>query len=170
MFARLGTWCYRRRRAVAVLWVLAAVVLGGVSSALGTESRDEFSLPDVESRSGFDILNDEFGGQGAGITGSIVFVAEQGVDDPEVKAAMEALFAELDERGDLVVASPYAEGGQLQVAPEGDLAGKLAYAEVEMPDDISFEESAEIADAIIERAPEIDGLRIELGGRPFAEF
>jgi RND superfamily putative drug exporter len=170
VFARLGTWCYRRRRAVAVLWLLAAVVLGVVSGALGTTSRDEFSMPDVESRTGFDILNDEFGGQGAGVTGSIVFTADQGVDDPEVKSAMEQLFAGLDGRDDLQINSPYAEGGQLQIAPEGDLAGKLAYAEVEMPDDIAFEDSAKIADEILEHVPEIDGLRVELGGQAFADF
>jgi RND superfamily putative drug exporter len=170
VFARLGTWCYRRRRAVAVLWLLAAVVLGVVSGALGTESRDEFSMPDVESRTGFDILNDEFGGQGAGVTGSIVFTADQGVDDPEVKSAMEQLFAGLDGRDDLQINSPYAEGGQLQIAPEGDLAGKLAYAEVEMPDDIAFEDSAKIADEILKDVPEIDGLRVELGGQAFADF
>jgi RND superfamily putative drug exporter len=170
VFARLGTWCYRRRRAVAVLWLLAAVVLGVVSGALGTTSRDEFSMPDVESRTGFDILNDEFGGQGAGVTGSIVFTADQGVDDPEVKSAMEQLFAGLDGRDDLQINSPYAEGGQFQIAPQGDLAGKLAYAEVEMPDDIAFEDSAKIADEILKDVPEIDGLRVELGGQAFADF
>ena len=35
----------------------------------------------VESARGFDVLNDNFGGQGAGLTGTLVFQADQGVTD-----------------------------------------------------------------------------------------
>ena len=56
MFARLGRWCYARRRLVVALWIGAVVVLGSVLGAVGTTSRSEFTLPDVESRRGVDIL------------------------------------------------------------------------------------------------------------------
>ena len=39
-----------------------------VSGAVGSAFRDEFNLPDVESKTGFDILDDEFGGQGTGVS------------------------------------------------------------------------------------------------------
>ena len=53
----------------------------------------------------------EFGGQGAGQVGTIVFRAEQGVDDPEVQAAMEAYFDEVAQIPDVVrVESPYEPG------------------------------------------------------------
>ena len=39
-----------------------------------------------------------------------------------------------------------------------------------MPDDIEFARAGEIRDEILDDAPEIDGLRIELGGFIFAEF
>ena len=56
MFSRLGTWCHDHRRLVLGLWV-AVVALGfAVSGAVGSAFRDEFNLPDVESREGFDIL------------------------------------------------------------------------------------------------------------------
>jgi RND superfamily putative drug exporter len=70
------------------LWVAVLIVGNGVSGAVGDAFRDEFNLPDVESRRGFDILEDNFGGQGTGVTGTIVFHADQGVDDPEVQEAM----------------------------------------------------------------------------------
>ena len=38
------------------------------------------------------MLEEETGGFGAGIPGTIVFRAEQGVDDPEVEAQMTQLF------------------------------------------------------------------------------
>ncbi|HZA87537.1 MAG TPA: hypothetical protein VE466_11725, partial [Acidimicrobiales bacterium] len=72
MFSRLGTWCHDRRKLVLGLW-LAILVFGfGVSGAVGDAFRDEFNLPDVESRTGFDILDDHFGGQGTGAVGTIV--------------------------------------------------------------------------------------------------
>ena len=101
------------------MWVVALFVLGGVSGAVGTDFSEDFNGPDVESQVGFDTLEEHFGGQGAGLTGTIVFRAEQGVNDPEVEEAMTAFFAELDARDDLTVVSPYGEGGELQIAAAG---------------------------------------------------
>jgi len=142
-----------------------------LSGAVGGAFRDEFNLPDVESKAGFDILDDEFGGEGTGIVGTIVFRADQGVDDPAVREQMQALFDEVAEIDDVtLVESPYAEGGDRQIASEGADAGRIAYANVEMPDDISFPRAGEIRDDILEEAPDIEGLQIELGGFIFAEF
>ncbi|MGH2686841.1 MAG: MMPL family transporter, partial [Actinomycetota bacterium] len=143
-----------------------------MSGAVGSGFRDEFNLPDVESKQGFDILDAEFGGQGTGIVGTIVFQADQGVDDPSVRDPMEELFAEVAELPNVTrVESPYdEERGARQVAQRGGEAGTIAYANVEMPDDISFPDAGEIRDAVLERAEQIDGVRIELGGFIFAEF
>jgi len=171
VFSRLGTWCHDRRRLVLGLWVGVLVVGFAVSGAVGDAFRDEFNLPDVESKTGFDILDDNFGGEGTGVVGTIVFQAEQGVEDPEVETAMQALFdetAQLD--GVTSVESPYGGQGAQQIASEGPERGRIAYANVEMPDDIEFARAGEIRDAILRDAPEIDGLRIEMGGFIFGEF
>ena len=60
MFRRLGDWCYRHRWTVVILWVVGLFVLGGIQGVVGTDTRDEFALPDVESRRGFDILDEHF--------------------------------------------------------------------------------------------------------------
>jgi RND superfamily putative drug exporter len=157
------------------LWV-AALVLGGVlSGAVGSAFRDEFNLPDVESKTGIDILDAEFGGQGSGIVGTIVFRADQGVEAPAVRDAMQKLFDKVATIEDVVrVESPYAEGGGSQIASEGTDAGKIAFANVEMPDDIPLPRAGEIRDEIkddIEANIEpIDGVTTELGGFIFAEF
>src|SRR5690606_22310288 len=135
MFARLGTWCHDRRGRVLIMWVVALIVIGGVAGAMGPDFKEDFSGPDVESATGLDILNEHFGGEGAGLTGTIVFRAEQGVDDPEVRDAMTALFEELDARDDLSVDSPYEEGNQFKIASAGADAGLIAYADIEMPED-----------------------------------
>jgi putative drug exporter of the RND superfamily len=170
VFARLGTWCHDRRKLVLGLWV-ALFLIGGAAQGAGSAFRDEFNLPDSESKTGFDILDEHFGGQGTGITGTIVFQAEQGVDDPEVERQMEALFDETAELADVErVVSPYSPEGERQVASDGPEANTIAYAEVEMPDDIDFTRAGEIRDAILEDAPDVDGLRMELGGFIFSEF
>jgi RND superfamily putative drug exporter len=155
---------------VVLLWVGVAVVAGGILGAVGTRTPNEFTLPDVESERGVDIMEEHFGGEGAGSNGSIVFVAEQGVDDPEVQAAMQELFAFVDDLDDLSVVSPYTPEGASQIAQQGELAGELAYAEVQVPPDTNFEETEKIGGDIRDAAPDIEGLRVEVGGQVFAEF
>jgi putative drug exporter of the RND superfamily len=105
------------------------------------------------------------------VVGTIVFQADQGVEDPEVEAAMQALFDEAAQLDDVTsVESPYSGEGAQQIASDGPEAGRIAYANVEMPDDIEFARAGEIRDAILDDAPEIDGLRIEMGGFIFGEF
>ena len=53
---------------------------------------------------------------------------------------------------------------------QGAAAGTIAYATVNLPEDIDFTRAAEISDEIEELVPEQDGLRVELGGYLFAEF
>ena len=171
MFARLGRWCHDRRKLVLGLWIAALFVIGGLSGAAGGAFRDEFNLPDVESKQGFDILDEHFGGQGTGMTGTIVFRAEQGVDSPGVKQAMETLFEKVRQTEDVVrVQSPYEPGAEQQISRQGPNAGRIAYANVELPDDISFPRAAEIGEEIEKAAPKIDGLQVERGGFIFAEF
>ena len=100
-----------------------------------------------------------------------MFQADQGVTDPEVQAAMEALFADVADIDDVTsVQSPYAPGGEFQIAQQGPSAGTIAYATVNLPEDIDFTRAADISAEIDALVPDQDGLRVELGGYLFAEF
>jgi RND superfamily putative drug exporter len=171
VFARLGPWCHDRRKLVVGLWIAVLVFGFAVSGAVGGAFRDDFNLPDVESKQGFDVLDDRFGGQGTGQIGTIVFRAEQGVDDPVVQEQMERLFDRVAEIPEVTrVQSPYTEEGARQISSRGAESGLIAYANVELPDDISFPDAGKIRDQIREDLPEVEGLRIELGGFIFSEF
>jgi RND superfamily putative drug exporter len=170
-FARIGPFCHDRRRWVLGAWIVLLIVANVASTSIGTAFREEFNLPNVESKRGLDLLEEQFGGQGAGMVGTIVFEAQQGVDDPEVRAAMTELFAEVAQIPDVTrVQSPYDEGGQLQISQLDGAAGRIAYANVEMDPDIDFSRANEIRDEIRADEPQIEGLRTELGGQIFAEF
>ncbi|HSL59896.1 MAG TPA: MMPL family transporter [Acidimicrobiales bacterium] len=170
MLERLGRVTHERRGLVVIAWLVALVLAGTSVGAIGGAFSSEFSLPDVESAQGFDVLDEQFGGVGGGLTGSIVVQADQGVTDPEVQAALEAYFAEVDALDDVEVVSPFSEQGAGQIAFAGEQAGRIAYATVEVPRDLSFEESLAVGETIRELAPEVDGLRVEVGGQIFAEF
>jgi RND superfamily putative drug exporter len=168
---RLAAVCYRRRGRVVIAWLIGIVLIGMIMGAVGSNYRSDFTLPDVESKRGIDILDEQFGGQGAGQVGNIVFQAEQGVDDPQVEAAMEPFLAKVAEIKDVQsVRSPYAPGNEAQISQNGDQAGKIAYAEIEAPSDASFEQTIEVGRQIKAAMPQVEGLRIELGGQAFADF
>ncbi len=170
MFARLGSLCYRRRLVVVLAWLFALVVVGVVGGAVGTSYRSEFTLPDVESRRGFEILEEGFGGQGTGETGSIVFRSDEPVTSPQVQTAMEGFFADVSSIEGVTVRSPYEEGNEMQISVIGERAGHIAYAPVELPPGLSVEEAMALGDDIKEVMPQVEGVQIELGGAIFGEF
>jgi RND superfamily putative drug exporter len=172
MFARLATWSHDRRRLVLLAWIVVLVVLNGIANgAVKEDYKQDFSLPGADSSQGFDVLKDHFGDQAPGITGTIAFEADQGVNDPAVRRAMASLFAQvagLD--GVAGVESPYDFGGERFISANGEHAGKIAYANVNFPRDVDFGSIPAIKKAIEQAEPHISGLRIELGGQIFAAF
>ena len=171
MFARLGRWCFRNRGKVVLLWLATLILAGGVSGALGTAYSTEFALPEVESRRGFDILDEHFADSGAGGEGgTIVFRAEQGVTDPEVQRAMTSFFEEASQIEGMTLTSPYSPEGAQQIAAQGPEAGQIAYAQIGLPRDTSLEQATAIGTELRELMPEISGVQIEFGGALLAEF
>ena len=202
MFARLGSWCFRRRGVVAITWLLGIVVVGIVSGSMGGKFGQDFTAPNFESTRGLDILEAEFGGQGAGVQATIVFEAEQGVTDPGVQQAMEQAFGaitalaadpELDVRSapelahlddaaltaleaaplelmeGITLVSPYEEAGAQQIATRPEAAGRIAFAQIEIPGD-DWEEAGEVGRTLEVLLPSVDGLQVELGGGALGEF
>jgi putative drug exporter of the RND superfamily len=172
MFSRLGTWCHDHRKRVLVAWIVALLLSNGIAGGIGDAYRQDFSLEGFESTEGFSLVESEFDdGSGSPQSGQIVFTADQGVTDPAVQAAMEAMFGEVAEIDDVTaVQSPYAPGADSQISSRGDAAGRVAYATVNLPEDIDFTRASDIGKEIRDLIPEVDGLRVELGGFLFAEF
>jgi RND superfamily putative drug exporter len=173
MFRRLGSWCYDRRRLVVVLWIAALVVGNGVAGRIGDAYRQEVSLRGFESTEGFALIKSGFGsGSASPQTGQIVFAADRGVNDPEVRAAMEAMLAEVAAiDGVTAVVSPYTPAGQAQISNRGDAAGRIAYATVNLRADIDHTRANAIGAELRGLMPRnVDGLRVELGGRLLASF
>jgi putative drug exporter of the RND superfamily len=172
-WGRLGRFAFRRRWLVLGAWVTALVTVFALVGTIGASSDSSFSIPDSESKRGFDTLDQYFGGAGSGRSGSIVFRADQGVDDPEVVAAMTELFDEVGAIEGVALISPYSPQGAALglVATEGPLAGQVAYAQVDLAETLSETDTSDVGKQIAELTPaDIDGLQVEVGGVALGEF
>ena len=171
MYSSLGRWCYRHPWRVLAVWLVVIVVAGGSAAALGPAYGGTPTVPDAESRRGADILEEHFGGSGTNLGGTIVFRAEQGVDDPAVQAAMIELFADVEAIDRVSVVSPYQGpvNRSLRVSSRGPETGLVAYADVNLETGTSANESSEIGgqiNALIDAGGlrSGDGVQVEVGG------
>jgi putative drug exporter of the RND superfamily len=170
MIAKLARFCFRRRRIVLGAWVLLLLVSGALQANPGADYKTEFGLPSSESRKGFKVLEENFGQTGGGLNAQFVFEANQGIDDPAVKASMEKFFAVASKLKGLNVTSPYTPEGALQVARQGELAGKLAFADVNIAPTVSQQDLIKYRASLIKAMPKVDGLKVLLGGQAFGAF
>jgi RND superfamily putative drug exporter len=172
VLARLGSWCHDHRRLVVALWIVVLFAGNGIAGGIGDAYRQDFSLEGFESTDGFTIVQSKFDdGSGSPVSGQIVFEADQGVDDPAIRTEMEALFAKVAKiDGVTSVQSPYDPAGAFQISTQGTAPGTIAFATVNLPEDIDFTTASDIGSQIRDLVPEVHGLRIELGGFLFAEF
>lgn len=157
---RLARWCYRRRRAVVAIWLLTLVVLGTSAAAAGGKLTSKFTVSGVESQRALDLLTERFP-EMSGDTASIVFKADKGVEDPDVRGRMERLFTQVASVGNvLAVISPY-EPGIPSISPDG----KIGFATVQF--DVG---GSEVPRHIVKELQSLreeaqrPGLQIELGG------
>ena len=173
MYSSLGRWCYRHPWRVLVAWLLVIVIAAGVARGLGPAYGATPTAPDSESTRGADILSAHFGNLGGTIGGTIVFGADQGVNDPAVRAAMTDLFDKVEAIEGIDVASPYDPGGGHRVAARGSDAGRIAYADLEVSPDTTGNDAAEIGleiDRLINAGGlRADGVQVEIGGAWLSE-
>ena len=173
-WARLGGHAFDKRHRVLIAWIVVLFAVFGSVGAIGASTESAFDTPDSESARGFEILQDNFGSAGSFLSGSIVFEAPNGIDDPAVEAAMTTIFDEISTFDEVTVTSPYAPLGEQQglVAPDGT----IAYATLAFTDDTDEIRASEIGGEINELVDEtvestgIDGLNVEVGGAALSEF
>ena len=165
MLSRIGRWCFHKRRAVLGLWIVGVAGLFGAALGIGGGFTAEQQLPGSETEAGFDALDEHFGafgGAGSGLTGTIVFSAEQGVDDPEVVSVMQQMFSEANAIDGVQILSPYESGG----FSGGGISdsGEIAYADIQLGSEVDQESAGGIGDEIGYLIPTLAGLQVEIGG------
>ena len=119
---RLALWCYRHRRAVLIYWILALIVVTGVSRMAGADFRNKFGGGHSESQQAQDFLKSHFPSQ-AGDSAQVVFQTRDPITSSANRAAVNDVLASL--RGMPHVAdvrSPFDPGFGSQISPDGHIA------------------------------------------------
>ncbi|HUR02445.1 MAG TPA: MMPL family transporter [Nonomuraea sp.] len=159
---RLGRWCFRRRRWVAVLWLLALLGGGVAASTLAGQTSEEFTIPGTESQRAIDLLAEKFPSTGIdGATARVVFSAPDGDDlrADSRRRVIEDVVAELTDAPQVsTVVDPYEANA---VSPDGRTAYAQVAYEVQAGD---LEHSSQQALVAAIEAARDAGLGVELGG------
>jgi len=181
MIARLAAWCFTNRWKVVAAWLLLLIGVYAWGGAIGGDKYDgSFEIPKSDSRSGLDTLEKNFGGGGAGLTGSIVYQVESGaVTDPAIQEPMAALFADVakinanekDVNERVTVLSPYeGQQGAAQISEDG----RTAYATIELGSEVDQTESGKVGEQVQKLIDgvrgDLDGVNIQMGGHALATF
>ncbi|MER5612805.1 MMPL family transporter [Streptomyces sp. NPDC002215] len=160
---RLGRFSFRRRRLVALLWVVVLAACAFAAAKAPAAPEDGFSMPGTESQKAFDLLDQRFpGGNSNAADARIVFVAPEGqkVTAGPNKAAIEKIVADVA-GGDQVKGAldPFKMAGAVSKD------GTTAYSTVSY--DVQSIDLTDATTKALEDAAEKGrdaGLTVELGG------
>src|ERR1700726_965378 len=121
--ARVGGWAAGHRRLVLLGWIVALVAAFGLSSAVGTNYSNSFSLKGTDSQRAVDLLKRNFPAQ-SGDSDQIVFHARSGsVTAPAVQARIAPVLAQIARLPHVSgVVSPYSPAGARDVSSNGQIA------------------------------------------------
>ncbi len=166
MLERLARYSVRHRWIVIGIWVGLLVVINGVAGGIGADYHTDFTLPDGESLQVQERLESADPRLG-NFSAQIVAEADQGIDDPAVRAQLDKLYQFAAEQNGIVLTSPYDAPEQISAD------GRIGYARLDV-EDLTLEQITELGDEIREfgdnELSDVDGLTIEYGGDIFAEF
>ncbi|MFD4369530.1 MMPL family transporter [Rhodococcus sp. NPDC058521] len=103
---RFGKFAFRRKWVVLPIWLLMVIVLGALATAVSKPMEDNFTMPNLPSERATEIMDEHFPGMSAAfdfdaVTGTYVIGAPDGtkLTDPENRAAVDSLVAELESLG-----------------------------------------------------------------------
>jgi putative drug exporter of the RND superfamily len=121
--ARVGDWSARHRRIVLGGWIVVLIASLGLSSAVGSNYSNNFSLKGTESQRAVDLLKRHFPAQ-SGDSDQIVLHARTGsVTEAAVRARVTPVLAEISRLPHVSgVVSPYSAAGAHAVSSDGQIA------------------------------------------------
>ena len=162
--SRWARWCFTHRKTVVAVWLLALVVVAGVSVAAGSSFNSNLSLPGTDSQAAATLLMQNFPAA-SGEGDQVVIQATHGttIKSPQVQSAVTAALGKVAKvPGIENVASPYARNGAAQISRSGIIA--FAHVTWDKP---SAQVTTADARKLISAAESADGpdVRISLGGQ-----
>jgi RND superfamily putative drug exporter len=165
MLENLARSCFRHRRRVVAIWVVAFIGMAILGRAAAGDYSANFNTPGSESKAALDLLNAKFP-ERSGDTISVIFKADRGVNDAATRARVGSLLTTLKAHPHVVgVISPYDPAGAGNVSRDGSIAFASLQLDVQGPSFPAAEGKELIKEA---KAAAGDGVRFELGGQAIA--
>lgn len=164
----LARWAFRHRRIVLGLWIALLLGLGLTNAGIGASFKDDFKLPDTESKQALDILQRDFPAA-SGQSGQLVVHARTGsLRDAELATQVTTLVERVRGLPHVVSVESYdSPRGAQQITPDG----RTAYATVTFDTadgQIPPEQVEPIREAI--ESANTPALQAEAGGQVFSEI
>jgi RND superfamily putative drug exporter len=157
--AALARWCFRHRKIVLPAWLIALILVGGISRSVGSSYTNNFSFPSTDSSRALDVVKANFPAQ-SGDSDQIVIQAKQGtLHTPEVAAAVNQMLGKVQQLSFVTgVTSPVSSG---LISTNG----KIGLATVQL-DAQAQNVSSDQAKQLIKTAQAADSglLNVQLGG------
>jgi len=125
---RLARLCARKRFIVLGGWIIALLLLAGLTVKLGSGFTDSTQVPNSESATAYSLLDNAGRGglvsSNSTVTGNIAWHVTDGpVTNPAVERDMSAMLGKVAHLpGVESVVSPYSAAGAAQVSPSGNIA------------------------------------------------
>ncbi len=165
MLEKLARGCYRRRRRVLAIWIVAfigMIIIGRVGAG---EYSANFNVPGSESKAAQDLLKERFP-ERSGDQIFVVFKADRNVADAGTRQKVEAVLADLGKYEHVVgTVSPYGPQGASQISRDGTIAFGTLQLDVQGPD-FKIDEGKKMIAAV--KAASGSGVQFELSGQAIA--
>jgi RND superfamily putative drug exporter len=158
----IGRFCSRHHYPVIAAWVVLAIALLAISSAAGSKTSENLTLPGTDSTTATELLEDNLPEQAFG-SNPLVIVAPQGkLTQPQNAKAVEETAARLNELGEVNSAvSPVTKEGARFLSRDQTI-GYIPVVLGVGPGEIDEEQAERVLDAA--KPAEAAGLEVSVGG------
>jgi putative drug exporter of the RND superfamily len=154
--SRLADIAYRHRGRVVLAWIVSAIVIIGLGSALAGEYHADYNTPGSESKAASDLTERAFGGY-SGQEIYVVWKDPKGADSAAAKRHMNVFFGEAEE------VEHVGKAAAVRVSEDGRVA--TTTLPLNVPGwEVKKEQGEQLIDAA--EANSGGGLEIKLGGEP----
>ena len=161
---KLARWSTSHRKYVVLGWIVLLAGVNVIAGSAGTSYSNNFTIPNSDAQRASNLLQRSFPAQ-AGDRDSIVFrVASGTVNDPRVRARMQAMFARVERLPHVAaVISPYSPAAAGRTISKD---GRVAFATVVFDEKANLlPDSAPRRVVSVARAAGERTLQVELGGQ-----
>jgi len=161
--AGIARWCFRHRFIVIGIWIIALVICGGLTKAIGDNYSNSFSLPSTDSTKALDLLQ-TVSKTASGDTDTIVWKVSSGsVRSSAIEQRINTMLQKVAKVPQVAsITNPYTPAGVAQISKDG----KTAYADVNFSKDVQSLNKQNVKTVIsTAQAAQTNDLEVELGGQ-----